>query len=289
MKKIVSQEERIQLKKNVIFLEGHFHALHSKGNVTVPQIFFGLVFFVLSVMIQCYIQRPEWVLVFSGVVFLFGIFLRFPVNHIQYRLFYLKTKKRFLRQENISVNWATVVRIDEDNYRISYLEDETFGPDGKPYIVDCVATAQDCRCVVKGQRIILVHITEKNGKEYDLPVIPKKEFTLFREKEKCGPVNVIDIIHVPHTNAFYLKDDEVLFHSFFWEYNMAVNLSKYGYESRNITSQPTALFVYERKENEFELKMYRVMGGRFRYGDILKKKREKFRMGEPQFYFVKSK
>ncbi len=287
MKKIVSQEERIQLQRNAMFLEGHFHALHSTGNVTVLQVFICLLCGALSVLIQCYIQRPEWALVLFCVVILFGIFFRFPVNHIQYRLFYLKTKKRFLRQENISVNWATVVRIDEDNYRISYMEDEAFGPDGKPYIVDCVATARDCRCVVKGQRIILVHITEKNGKEYDLPMIPKKEFTLFREKEKCGPVNVIDIIHVPHTNAFYLKDDEVLFHSFFWEYNMAVNLSKYGYESRYIARPPMALFVYERMENEFELKMYRVTGNRFRYGDILKKKRMKFTTGEPQFYFVK--
>lgn len=148
------------------------------------QVFICLLCGALSVLIQCYIQRPEWAL----VVILFGIFFRFPVNHIQYRLFYLKTKKRFLRQDNISVNWATVVRIDEDNYRISY---------------------------------------------------------------------------------------------------MAVNLSKYGYESRYIVRPPMALFVYERTENEFELKMYRVTGGRFRYGDILKKKRMKFTTGEPQFYFVK--
>lgn len=117
--------------------------------------------------------------------------------------------------------------------------------------------------------------------------IPKKEFQLIREKEECGPVNIFGVEHVPHVNAFRLKENEVIFHSRLSEDNMTIDLRRYGWKSRRGNRLPTAIFVYEWNGEEYDLKLYWI--GRVRrwtYGDVLYKKRKKFIVGEPQYYFV---
>lgn len=72
------------------------------------------------------------------------------------------------------------------------------------------------------------YVWDKKDKEIVLPMIPKKEFWLIREKEKCGPINIFGVEHVPHVNAFRLKENAVIIHSRLSEDNMTIDLRKYG-------------------------------------------------------------
>lgn len=252
MEKIITKEERKQLLEHGIFLEGYFNAINSLGTVTWSQVIIVLGVGVLLIYIGCYIQIAGW-LIGALAIFL----LVYPIVYVVcFRSFFKKKKRQLLEEERIEINWATIVQIDDENLRISFIEDEALSPKGKPYIVDYVATENDCRCVVKGERIILVHVRDKNDKEIVLPMIPKKEFQMIREKEECGPINIFGVEHVPHVNAFRLKENEVIFHSRLSEDNMTIDLRKYGWKSRSGNRLPTAIFVYERNGEEYDLKMF---------------------------------
>ncbi len=283
MKKIVTEEERLQLYNNGIFLEGYFNSINSLGNVTQGQIIIVLIVGALFVYIGLYIQITGWLL---GALLIYVSI--YPMLYRPcFRRFLKRKSKQLLAEEHIEINWATIVQIDEDNRRISFMEDDVMSPECKPYIVDYIATESDCRSVVKGERIILVHSWDKKGKEAVLPMIPKPEFALMREKEKCAPVNVIGVEHVPHVNAFSLDSDEVIFHSRFSEVNTTVDLKKYGWSMSQSNKYPTAIFVYKRSGDGYELRLcWTDRVRRWSYGDILQMKRKKFTVGKPQYYFV---
>ena len=282
MKTITTEEERMQLHKNGIYLEGYFNALISlKAGRSVDVIFSLLA---IAIILCAMGGAALWVFLFVGIELLMLCIRPLLYAH-DLRRFQEKKIKQFLKEQHIEINWATITQIDKENRQISFLEDDVKSPDGKPYIVDYIATERDCRWVVKGERIILVHIWDKKGKEILLPMIPKREFTLLREKEKCAPVRIAGIVHVPHANAFLLKENEALFHSRLSPDNSTVDLRKFGRDSSS--QMPKAIFVYEWKEDAYKLKLYwQERIGDWSYGDILQKKKKRNITGHPEYYFV---
>ncbi len=279
MRKIFSDAERTQLLKDGIYLEGYFNSLISFYEGKIVSIICLLL--MLAILVCAYVSKI-FVIVFIVCLILFMIFHPILLWHDFYQ-FQKKMLKKWLKEEHIEINWATIVKIDEEGRTISFLEDEAKSPTGTPYIVDYIATDKDCRCVKKGERIILVHIWDKEKKEIILPMIPRKKFSMLRDKEKCGPVYVAGLEHVPHVNAFFMEENDVIFHSRLSVDNWVVDIKKLGYGNRH----PSAIFVKEWNGISYEQKIYYT--GRVRhwsYGDILQKKEKKHTIGAAEFYFI---
>ena len=288
MKKVTTAEERMQLHKNGIYLEGYFNSYPSISVGRMSALFFVLLFvFLLS--IAYFFELWKIMLVLGWIFYVVCIMFEPMLYRFDLRCFQKKKLRQLLKEDDIAINWVTIVQIDKESRLISFLEDDAKSPKGEPYIVDYIATDRDCRWVVKGERIILVHIWDKKGKEILLPMIPKREFTLLREKEKCAPVRIAGIVHVPHANAFLLKENEALFHSRSSSNNWTIDIEKYG-RSRRGDRMPNAIFVYEWTGESYERNQYwqdRI--GDWSYGDILQKKKKKYIIGKPQYYFVSDK
>lgn len=285
MKTITTDEERMQLHKNGYFLEGYFNSLRSIS-VGKTMILFSALVLVFFIMFVYYFELWKMMTVLALISVAVCVVFEPLLYIFDLRWFQKRKLQQLLKEHDIAINWATIVQIDKENHRISYLEDDAKNPEGKPYIVDYIATERDCRWVVKGERIILVHIRDKKGKEILLPMIPKREFNLLREKEKCAPVRVAGVVHVPHPNAFLMKEKEVLFHSCFSVNNWTIDLKKYG-RSRCGERMPNAILVDEWNGEAYERKFY-LSGriGNWSYGDILQKKEKRFIIGNPEYYFV---
>ena len=286
MKTITTDEERMQLHKNGYFLEGYFNSLRSM-NVGKMALLFSVFVFTFVLLFVYYLELWKMLTVVALISVAGCVVFEPLLNIMDLRWFQKRKVKQLLKEQQVEINWATIVQIDKENRRISFLEDDAKSPEGKPYIVDYIATGRDCRWVVKGERIILVHIRDKGGKEILLPMIPKREFSLLREREKCGPVRVAGIVHVPHPNAFLRKENEVLFHSRFSVNNWTIDLKKYG-RGRCGERMPNAILVDEWNGEAYERNLYMVgLFGNWSYGDILQKKEKRFIIGNPEYYFVK--
>lgn len=281
MKTITTEEERMQLHKNGYFLEGYFNSLHSTGidKMTCLIIVLGATFFLLLVS---YFEAWEMMMVLVFISAVISVLFQPLLLVLEFRCFQKRKLKQLLKEQHIEINWVTIVQIDKEKHRISYLEDDAKNPEGEPYIVDYIATERDCRWVVKGERIILVHIRDKKGKEILLPMIPKREFNLLREREKCAPVRVSGVVHVPHPNAFLRKENEVLFHSYAASFNWTIA------PNERSVGRAIWILVYEWNGEVYERKWYWVERmRRWSYGDILQKKEKRFIIGNPGYYFVK--
>jgi len=287
LKKIDTKEEREQLRRNGIFLDGYFEAQYTQQGVRWGEVMVIVAVYLVWLTLAIYFEKP--ISLFIGFMVLAVIW---PViDRLCYMRYALRRKKFFLSQDDIYINWVTVVQIDEKYQHISYMEDDVFQPFGEAYIVDYVATLNDCQSVFKGERLLIVHVQDKKGKKYSLLMIPKRNFNLYREKQKCNSVNVIGIKHVPHVNAFYMKnltalegqEEEVICHSKWILFNKTINAATFHLGNMN-RKHPTMEFVYEWNGEAYELKGYEVLRTyQCEYGDILLKKRGKL---TKQVYFV---
>lgn len=281
MKKISTRKERNQLKYDADFLEGFFsvkYALTKRSDILEAVLILVVtIFMVCSFMAFVFFTGYRWILLWVLISLLF-IFLMVTIVSREEFKYSQESRASLLSEEDICINWVTIVNVDRDNRIISYIEDEALSPDNRRYIVDYIATPGDCKKVVKGERILIVHIGAESGKPRSLLMIPGPGFELMRDSQECGPVRIGGLEHIPHKNAFIMNkrgnsSDKEETEVIFWATSKSGVIKPLPGANSNTL---TRIYVYEWKGRAFVRKCY-IMRRTLKceYGDILIKKYDK--------------
>lgn len=206
MKKITDIEERKELKKEGIFLEGMFWAKYGNSN----DVMVIMILVIATALMSFYQFHAEWMDDHTYVLMLLSLLwvgypLCWAVSPI---LFYHNEVNKMVKSKELYVNWATIVSEDDKNRCISYIEDDALSPQNERYIVDCIATKKDCYNVMRGERILILRSKSKKGKWTTALVVVNKKMHLFEEKREHDPINITGLVHVPHAHAFDIAEHE---------------------------------------------------------------------------------
>lgn len=137
----------------------------------------------------------------------FGVWIAFSftvpnllVRKIMNVLSAKKEIKAFLKKENLMINGATIVAIDERNNTFSYIEDDFLDSDGRPVIIDYPEIPAEFTQAAIGKRIIVMYDSDSS---FQLMKINADLRHLIADYSTVYPLELpIDAYtHVPHPNA----------------------------------------------------------------------------------------
>ncbi len=111
-----------------------------------------------------------------------------------------KEAKKFLKNENLSINGATIVNIDLTNGVISYIEDDFLNTDGSPIIIDYPALPSELKMDYIGKRILIMY---NNTSTFQLMLVNDELARLIPSYSEAYPLMkpIEAHKHIPHPNA----------------------------------------------------------------------------------------
>ena len=111
-----------------------------------------------------------------------------------------KEIKAFLKKDNLMINGATIVALDEQNNTFSYIEDDFVDSDGKPVIIDYPEIPAGFTQAAIGKRIIVMYDSDTS---FQLMKINAELNHLIMAYSTNYPLElpIEAYTHVPHPNA----------------------------------------------------------------------------------------
>lgn len=275
MIKITAKEEREQVKKSITFMEGVFAAQFGKDiRNFIVQTSIAAAFIVICCVSYFFTFNAMIVIIESALY----MFIFFWSSEMLFKRYYQTEINTIFKNEELNVNWVTVVDIDKDKRCISYVEDGAKDEMNAAYIVDQVATRKDCESVIKGQRILIVYSCMKEKKVFPLLAVPKQTLQFMQESEECKVVRIGGLRHIPHRNALNMtrKEEEFAEHD-----GKEVIYCTEDFGNCKVIKHPRigrssgAMYVYEWNGREYVLNAYNYkLSNKMKcdYGDIILKK-----------------
>lgn len=146
----------------------------------------------------------------SRLVFIIGMLIAFPSFH---SIFFMilnglrikRKKKTFFKKENLLINGATLVQI-EDNDRFLYIEDDFFDEEGKPILLEYPSRLSHISQKDVGKRFLIIYDDDCN---FQLVKLNGKLKGMVPDYSSCYPLsdNLNKYSRLPHPNMRNLEKD----------------------------------------------------------------------------------
>lgn len=206
MKRVCNENERQLLLKNHNCLLTGIEKLRT-GNSIVRVLgcfFVGMIIGIAGCAGLVSLDAPEWLMwTWFGVsVFILPRILSAILGSLKAK----KRSKAFLKKEQILINGATVVGINEEERLFSYVEDDFADENGKPIILDYPALSKELLQGTVNRLLVM----------YDGP----DSFQLMAVNEELKPLipsasnfdlesmDLTECKHLPHPNALHIAYEE---------------------------------------------------------------------------------